>query len=341
VAFCQDFDYDVFVSYAHLNNAKAASLDKGWVTDLHEALRVKLAEKLYVQPAIWRDEGGLDGKVLDDGIRQALENSAVFLAVVSGAFLASNYCVPIELGGFRHPRFPLVIRGSSRIVVVAYEGPKETPRSTWPEQIRDVPCVAFCDEFDDGSSRLYTRPQHSDPDEPYWRRLDELVRHLRSVLTEVKKGLSGAEVSTLAPPAPVAAPKPAPAWQMRWQKPMVHITYLSSVKARADQLANELRARCTVTLLAAEAANEKRQRMYMQNADGQILLFNCSDLGWAEEQALESLNVATQQGRPKRLAICADESCVNDFGIRSEFVVPIANGGQAADEFIASLGTRS
>ena len=104
------------------------------MTDLHETLRVRLAEKLYVQPAIWRDTGGLDGKVLDAGIREALENSAVFLAVVSGAFLASKYCVPVELAGFRHPRFPLVIRGRSRIVVVAYEGPTETPRSTWPAQ---------------------------------------------------------------------------------------------------------------------------------------------------------------------------------------------------------------
>jgi hypothetical protein len=341
VAFCQDFDYDVFISYAHLNNAKAAALDKGWVTDLHEALRVKLAEKLYVEPKIWRDDGGLDGKVLSDGIRQALENSAVFLGIVSGAFLASKYCVPIELKNFRHPRFPLVIRGYSRLVVIAYEGERETPRASWPDEMREVPCVGFCDELDDGSSRLYTRPQHSDPNEPYWQRLDKLVRQLKDILTEVQKGLSGAEVSTLTPPAPVAAPKPPPAWQARWQKPMIHITYPASVKEKATHLADQLRERATVTLLAADAANEKRQRMYLQNADGQILLFNCSDVGWAEEQALQSLNVATEQGRPKRLAICADASCVNDFGIRSEFVVPLVNGGPAADDFIASLGQRS
>jgi hypothetical protein len=96
-----------------------------------------------------------------------------------------------------------------------------------------------------------------------------------------------------------------------------------------------------VTLLAGDAVNEKRQRMYLQNADGQILLFNCSDIGWAEEQALRSLNVATEQGRPKRLAISAEASCLDDFGIRSEFVVPLANGGPSTDEFIASLGQKS
>ncbi len=339
MAFCQGFNYDVFVSYAHLNNERAASLDRGWVTDLHETLRVKLAEKLYVQPAIWRDEGGLDGKVLTDGIRQALENSAVFLAVVSGAFLASSYCVPIELSGFRHPRFPPVVRGRSRIVVVAYEGSNETPRARWPPQLQDVPCVSFCDERADGASTLYTRPLHSDPDEPYWQRLGQLVRHLKEILTEVQKGMTGAEVSTLAPPVP-AAPKPPAAWQTRWQKPLIHITYPPAARREADRLATDLRERCTVTLLAAEAANEKRHRMYLQNADGQILLFNCSDIAWAEEQALQSLNVAAEQGRPKRLAVCADGACVNDFGIRSDFVVPLANAG-AVEEFIASLGQRT
>jgi hypothetical protein len=72
VGFCQDFKYDLFISYAHLNNQKPGSQDQGWVTDLHETLRVRLAEKLYVQPAIWRDTGGLDGKVLDaEPVRRA------------------------------------------------------------------------------------------------------------------------------------------------------------------------------------------------------------------------------------------------------------------------------
>jgi hypothetical protein len=166
------------------------------------------------------------------------------------------------------------------------------------------------------------------------------VRHLKEILNEVQKGLSGAEVSTLALPAPIA-PKAAAAWQTRWQKPLVHITYPAPDREKADRLAAQLRERCTVTILAGEAANEKRQRTYLQNADGQILLFNCSDVGWAEEQALRSLNVATEQGRPKRVAICTDASCLQDFGIRSDFVVPLENGGPSADEFIASLGQRS
>ena len=340
MGFCQDFKYDLFISYAHLNNEKAGSLDKGWVTDLHETLRVKLAEKLFVPPAIWRDAGGLDGKVIDDGIREALENSAVFLAVVSGAFLASPYCAAVELAGFRHPRVPVVIRGRSRIVAVAYEGSKETPRSRWPPNLQDVPCVSFCDEQDDGSSRLYTRPLHSDPAEPYWQRLEHLVRHLKEILTEVQKGLTGAEVSALAPPSPVV-PKPLAAWQIRWQKPLVHITFQQSDRDQADRLAAELGTRCTVTLLAGDAANERRQRTYLQNSDGQILLFKCADVGWAEEQALRSLNVATEQGRPKRLAICTDPSCLQEFGIRSEFVVPLENGGRSTDDFITSLGQRT
>jgi hypothetical protein len=337
VGFCQDFTYDLFISYAHLNNQQRGALDRGWVTDLHDTLRMRLAEKLYVQPSIWRDAGGLDGKVLDDGIREALGNSAVFLAVVSGAFLASKYCVPVELGGFKHPRFPHVVRGRSRIVTVAYEGETETPRSTWPAQLQDVPSVSFCDESADGSTRLYTRPLHSDPEEQYWQRLEKLVRHLKEILVETQKGMTGAEVSALAPPPP-AAPKPAAAWQSRWKKPLVHITFQSTDRGRADELATELGNRCIVTLLAGDEANERRQRTYLQNSDGQILLFKCSEVEWAEAQAFRSLNVSTEQGRPRRLAICTDPSCVREFGMRSEFVVPVASGAGSIDEFLASLG---
>jgi hypothetical protein len=257
--------------------------------------------------------------------------------VVSGAFLASKYCVPVELAGFKHPRFPHVVRGRSRLVTVAYEGETETPRSAWPAQLQDVPSVSFCDESADGSTRLYTRPLHSDPEEPYWQRLEKVVRHLREILVETQKGMTGADVSGLAPPS-TAAPKPAAAWQSRWKKPLVHITFQSTDRRQADDLATELSNRCIVTLLAGDEANERRQRTYLQNSDGQILLFKCSEVGWAEEQALRALNVSTEQGRPKRLAICTDPSCVQEFGLRSEFVVPVATGAGSIDDFLASLG---
>ena len=110
MSYCQGFQYDIFISYANNDN------NFGWINDLHEVLDKRLPEDLYQKPKIWRDNGGLDGKPIDAGIKEALENSAVFLAVGSGAYLSSKYCVPIELAGFHHRHFPDIVRDFSRVV---------------------------------------------------------------------------------------------------------------------------------------------------------------------------------------------------------------------------------
>ena len=72
-----DFSYDLFISYAHANDQRIAEDDNGWVTDLHDVLAKKLWEEMRVKPHIWRDEGGLDGKQVHQGIEDALKSSAV------------------------------------------------------------------------------------------------------------------------------------------------------------------------------------------------------------------------------------------------------------------------
>jgi hypothetical protein len=331
VAFCQDFDYDVFISYSHLNNASLGTEDKGWVTDLHEVLKGKLGWSLAKPPSIWRDEQGLEGRTINEGVRGALENSAIFLAIMSRGFLASTYCGPVELAGFRHPKFPLTLRDHSRIVVAVCESIQDVPRDTWPAELRDVPCV----EFAEGTAGAYTRTARPDPTHPYWVRIEKLVRHITESLKEVQKGHGGAAVSQLTPPE-VTLPKPAAAWQKRWLKPRVHITCLDADRSRADRLANELKAQCDVTLLPADTTDERRQRRYIENSDGHIVLFDCANRPWAEDQALNSITVAAEQGRPRRLAIYTDDVCLNDFAIKSEYVVPIGQG-QPADEFVSSI----
>ena len=65
-----DFAYDVFISYAHVNDQRIAEEDQGWVTDLHDVLSKKLLEEMRVRPKIWRDEGGLDGREVAPGDRR-------------------------------------------------------------------------------------------------------------------------------------------------------------------------------------------------------------------------------------------------------------------------------
>ena len=49
------FDLDAFISYAHMDNVGLIEGHKGWVTNLHRALEIKVGQFLGKQPQIWRD----------------------------------------------------------------------------------------------------------------------------------------------------------------------------------------------------------------------------------------------------------------------------------------------
>src|ERR1700751_1598863 len=110
MAIVPGFDFDIFISYAHLNNQKLAEDDKGWVTDFHTTLYARLWEELQKKPAIWRDERDLDGRAADPSIAKALYTSAVFVAVMSPAYVEQPYCQAEarEFCTYRHPAFELV-----------------------------------------------------------------------------------------------------------------------------------------------------------------------------------------------------------------------------------------
>jgi hypothetical protein len=49
------FDWDIFISYAHIDNGHYADIPQGWIDYLHERLNIRLAQLLGQPPRIWRD----------------------------------------------------------------------------------------------------------------------------------------------------------------------------------------------------------------------------------------------------------------------------------------------
>jgi hypothetical protein len=87
MAYVPGFQNDLFLSYAHGDNAA------GWISALHERLKIRLRELLGVSPAIWRDERRLGGETdFAEEIRRQVANTAVVIAVVSPSYLSSAYC---------------------------------------------------------------------------------------------------------------------------------------------------------------------------------------------------------------------------------------------------------
>jgi hypothetical protein len=86
------FDDEVFISYAHLDNVELVAGTDGWVTNLHKALAVRLAQLLGQESRIWRDPKLQGNDIFGDVLVERLRSVAALLSVVSPAYIKSEWC---------------------------------------------------------------------------------------------------------------------------------------------------------------------------------------------------------------------------------------------------------
>src|SRR5690349_21420315 len=116
------FQYDLFVSYAHRNDAAWREGASGWVTDFVRTLKASLEERNR-DFKIWFDPALRTGEDFNAAIAKAISESAVFLSVLSPAYDESTYCRR-EVGEFRqqrHPTFGMKVGTLSRMQGIVLE----------------------------------------------------------------------------------------------------------------------------------------------------------------------------------------------------------------------------
>src|SRR5262245_24739878 len=96
MSFLAGFDNDIFISYSHVDN-----LGDRWVERFHGELEIALARRIGQLGVvnIWRDARLEGNQLFDETIKNAVHKTAVFLAITSNGYLASNYCLQ-ELAWF-------------------------------------------------------------------------------------------------------------------------------------------------------------------------------------------------------------------------------------------------
>ena len=88
-----DFDFDVFVSYAHLDDAALGEEKKGWVARLHETLEWRMPQLLGKPVRIWRDPSLHGNEVFADMLVERVHHAAVLLSVVSPRYVKSDWTI--------------------------------------------------------------------------------------------------------------------------------------------------------------------------------------------------------------------------------------------------------
>ncbi len=95
MGYLANFQNDVFISYAHVDNSIRNENEKGWITQFYSELKFWITQRVGRSDKfkIWWDERLADNHVFNDEIKDAIKNSALFITFSSNAYYESEYCI--------------------------------------------------------------------------------------------------------------------------------------------------------------------------------------------------------------------------------------------------------
>lgn len=209
------FQHDIFISYAHVDNV-APDEEPGWVTHFREHLDVQLSKRVGRIGAvkIWQDPTLEGCQLFDKTIEDAVNGAALFIALTSSGYLASDYCQQ-ELRWFHQKAgsepVGLAVGDRLRIFNVLLNN---VPFGDWPDQFGRTSGFAF---HDAEAADDFGYP--SDPQEKTFQmQMRKLVEAVYRTLCAMKETLPATTAQATAPlPAATtaaattaAAPAPQP-----------------------------------------------------------------------------------------------------------------------------------
>lgn len=179
------YEYDVFVSYAHMDDVPLVKEDKGWVRTLVDKLKVKADMEVRGKPVeIWMDPRLAGNRPFEEDILDGLDQAAILLIVISKRYADSYWCQREQntfLEKVKHRPNP-----KTRIFVV--EKNKLTDDQKLPDEFLGLSRYQFWQE-DNISKRVKTfgDPTPREDEEEYWSELGRLSQDLAQELSQLRK----------------------------------------------------------------------------------------------------------------------------------------------------------
>jgi len=201
MSYLPDFKYDVFLSYAHVDNLTASDKEEGWITIFYK--RFKLLLDRYLEGTntaqIWCDHELRKNNVFDDRIRNTIENSAIFLAFTSNGFFRSEYCCEKELNLFynnaKNSSLGISINDNCRLFNIQL---LNKSYKTWPAELQGTSGYSMYKFSDSRSlSRDEDQGMTLDPEQDrgdFEKRIVEIVQDVCKTLKQIKEKATPAPV---------------------------------------------------------------------------------------------------------------------------------------------------
>lgn len=172
------FQKDIFISYAHIDDESLIETQKGWIAEFHRALEIRLAQLLGRRPVIWRDPALQGNHIFDQQIIDQFSQVAVMISVLSPRYIKSEWCLR-EVNEFYEScqkNIGFSVNNQARIFKVI-----KTPVKVemHPEKIRNILGYEFFStDVHTGRLKELSQTFGQQTDKLYWEKLDDLANDL-------------------------------------------------------------------------------------------------------------------------------------------------------------------
>jgi hypothetical protein len=187
MTFITGYEYDVFISYAHVDDRPfidaGGGLERspGWVSTLVRHLKNELAQKIGRSDAasVWFDSHNLRGNhQLIDEIAARLERAAIFVAILSPGYVASQWC---------QDEARLFARGCGsdpgRRLFVIEKAPLD--REAPPPAFAGLRAYRFWYSDRAEQPRTFATPQPHPGEIDYFRQIEDVARDIRDLCRRI------------------------------------------------------------------------------------------------------------------------------------------------------------
>lgn len=179
------FDKDIFISYAHIDDESLMADKKGWISEFQRALEIRLAQLLGYKPVIWRDPALQGNHIFDKEIVDQFSKVAIMISILTPRYIKSDWCLK-EVNEFYdvcQSNIGFIVNNKARVFKVI-----KTPvnQSLHPDNIKNILGYEFYGT-DPTTGRIKEfSPVFSHTEKGYWEKLDDLANDICLFIEELK-----------------------------------------------------------------------------------------------------------------------------------------------------------
>ncbi|HYV91305.1 MAG TPA: hypothetical protein VE978_05965 [Chitinophagales bacterium] len=180
-----NFEKDIFISYAHIDDEPMSEGMKGWISEFHKSLEVRLSQLLGSHPVIWRDARLQGNDFFGPEIVAQFPKLKVMMSIITPRYVKSDWCTKEVEEFFKaaNETGGISIENKARIFKIL-----KTPvkLDAQPEKIREILGYEFYKEDPTtGRFKEFDRIFGQEIEQAYWAKLDDVAHDVAQLIEKL------------------------------------------------------------------------------------------------------------------------------------------------------------